>query len=106
MTISSKKNYGKCSINFEHYSCLTKMPRQIMQAQIRVFPVCYSDKHCHDNQFENRKRKVIKILEHFPYPECKGIIDIDALLTPSISQSLAGNPQNNYRRPEREENVL
>ena len=41
---------------------------------IRVFPVCYSERHFESSSsdnwhFENRKRKVFKILEHLPYPQ-------------------------------------
>ena len=35
--------YGKCS-KILNTSCLPKRPRQKGQTQIRVFPVCYSDK--------------------------------------------------------------
>ena len=78
MKSTGKEDVIRCS-EISHTSCLLKKPRQTAQTQIKsslimVFSVCYSNfwqALCHSLTaliinilFENRKRKVLEILEH------------------------------------------
>ena len=69
--------YGRCS-KILNASCLPKSHRQTVQTKIRlllirVFPVCYSDRHFVNSRADNQhfilgtKEKFVQILKHLLY---------------------------------------